>query len=851
MRVLVLIGLGLFGGAASNAQGQVWTVDDNGGATVDFQAIQPAIDAASDGDLVLVRPGAYSAFTIDGKSVVVTADEAGPIGIETGTIVIRNLAAGKTAGLRGAAPSGFSFVDILVQDNAGHVWLEDCGTDPTDPTIDPWTVRAEVTSSASVTFVRCTFKGPPSPQLGDPGLLVTDSSVRLYGTRCIGFQGTDGDAGFPGVPATPGGRGGAGLLAVDSLVITSGGDLVGGAGGSIQDFFGVWSCAKPGDGGPAAELVGPTTKLWYQDTILTPGPAGMPAELCGPMGAQPGVPILIEGGAAAVPLGGSAHLLQAGAPAYVGGVLGVDVHGDPGEHVFAVYSLGVGGLLLPILGGALMTAPPWFLAFLGILPASGGLHVDVPIGGLGGGVEGLALVLQGAFVHPSTMGPDYLGSPTLAPIMQQQPPFCCATYRVDDDAPADPGPGDPAVSDPLEDGSSAHPFDSIQEGLDVATHGDTVQLAAGIFRGAGNRDLDFAGKAIDLLGSGAASSVIDCELAGRAIHFQVDAPQSFRLEGITFRNGLASRGGALYVQADGCAISDCVFDSNTANEGGGAIFASGATPTIDRCTFVGNVSRSQGASGYGGGAIAAAGLTVTDSVFDSNVAEWLGYGGAYLETGAFSTIRGCTMRGNSALRGGAIYASVTTIERTIVVDNSAQWVGGGIEAEGQHVTVRDCWVVGNQAVNGAGIYSEDRIHLYNSTIADNSASGEAGGLFVLDLNVPTPIVNSVFWGNTAPSGAQVLLSSSSTVKKIEISYSDMQGGLSGIVGATVTWGPGNIDADPLFGNPMSVDYHLTQFSPCINAGDPSYILVPGELDIDGEPRVQPPALDMGADEVRP
>ena len=36
---------------------------------------------------------------------------------------------------------------------------------------------------------------------------------------------------------------------------------------------------------------------------------------------------------------------------------------------------------------------------------------------------------------------------------------------VDDDAPGDPGPGDPAVSDPLEDGTSPHPFDEIQEGL--------------------------------------------------------------------------------------------------------------------------------------------------------------------------------------------------------------------------------------------------------------------------------------------------------------------------------------------------------------------------------------------------
>ena len=45
-------------------------------------------------------------------------------------------------------------------------------------------------------------------------------------------------------------------------------------------------------------------------------------------------------------------------------------------------------------------------------------------------------------------------------------------WHVDDDAPGDPGPGDPSVSDPQEDGSSAHPFDAIQEGIDAWRNGD-------------------------------------------------------------------------------------------------------------------------------------------------------------------------------------------------------------------------------------------------------------------------------------------------------------------------------------------------------------------------------------------
>ena len=82
-------------------------------------------------------------------------------------------------------------------------------------------------------------------------------------------------------------------------------------------------------------------------------------------------------------------------------------------------------------------------------------------------------------------------------------------WYVDDDAPGDPGPGDPAVSDPLEDGSVAHPFDAIQEGIDAAVDGDKVSLADGVYAGPGNTDLDLQGKEITIRGrSGVAEACI-------------------------------------------------------------------------------------------------------------------------------------------------------------------------------------------------------------------------------------------------------------------------------------------------------------------------------------------------------
>ena len=59
------------------------------------------------------------------------------------------------------------------------------------------------------------------------------------------------------------------------------------------------------------------------------------------------------------------------------------------------------------------------------------------------------------------------------------------TWYVDDDAAGDPSPNDPADSDPLEDGSVAHPFDAIQEGIDAAIVGDQVQVTGHRILGAG------------------------------------------------------------------------------------------------------------------------------------------------------------------------------------------------------------------------------------------------------------------------------------------------------------------------------------------------------------------------------
>jgi len=79
-----------------------------------------------------------------------------------------------------------------------------------------------------------------------------------------------------------------------------------------------------------------------------------------------------------------------------------------------------------------------------------------------------------------------------------------ATFYADDDAPGDSGPNDPAGSDPSEDGSSEHPFDTIQEAIDAAIDLDTIIVAEGTY----TEDINLLGKNIILTGSDPAKSSV-------------------------------------------------------------------------------------------------------------------------------------------------------------------------------------------------------------------------------------------------------------------------------------------------------------------------------------------------------
>ena len=109
-------------------------------------------------------------------------------------------------------------------------------------------------------------------------------------------------------------------------------------------------------------------------------------------------------------------------------------------------------------------------------------------------------------------------------------------------------------------------------------------------------------------------------------------------------------------------------------------------------------------------------------------------GGAIVPKGAH--IRNCVVRNNEAIEGGGLFV-----------------LPGGM--------VSGCGVMQNKADKGAGMYlsaedgvtKDNRAHVISGTVVENEAAEVGGGFYLEDGAALT--VNTVVWGNTAPSDKNI------------------------------------------------------------------------------------------------
>jgi len=367
---------------------------------------------------------------------------------------------------------------------------------------------------------------------------------------------------------------------------------------------------------------------------------------------------------------------------------------------------------------------------------------------------------------------------------------------------------------------------TIQAAINAAEEGDLVVVDPGTYF----ETINFLGKAITLRSSGGPSNtIIDGDMSGSVVQCVNGEGSGTVLEGFTVTRGHADVGAGMLNIGSSPTIIDCIFTDNHADDRGGGMYNREGNPIIIASTFAGNTSVEMGggmfnfraspevtdciftqnSSNKGGGMrnYLNSHATVTNSIFSNNVA-WEEGGGMDNRKNSNAVVTGCVFEGNTAGSGGG---------------GMHNYVGRAV-ATGNPIII-NCLFFDNSAPSGAGIRNNDPDPtIINTTITYNNGPG------ISSRNGSAPIIkNSIVWGNSGGSfsGASAGLS--------DVSYSDIEGGFTGT---------GNLDENPDFLNSTGNDYHIAAYSPLIDAGDNTFVLL--TTDLEGNSRIIGGIVDMGA-----
>ncbi|RKY14457.1 MAG: hypothetical protein DRP82_04025, partial [Planctomycetota bacterium] len=334
--------------------------------------------------------------------------------------------------------------------------------------------------------------------------------------------------------------------------------------------------------------------------------------------------------------------------------------------------------------------------------------------------------------------------------------------------------------------------------------------------------------------NGPANCIIDCQQLGRAFHFHSGETGDSILEGFTIQNGKVSSdsGGAIYCDnSSSPTIKDCAFVGNSA-DWGGAVYCDASNPTIVNCTFSGNSAEDAGGAIF---CTNSSVLTATNCVFSDNITDSAG-GAIYCDASRLN-LNNCVFSDNTVTTydGGAIYcinSSGLAATNSVFAGNSAGRYGGA----------------------AAAVYSS-RLTMTNCTLTGNATSS-GGAIFCAVLSDAT-LKNSILWGNSASSANEIYIYDDPYNPSFAILNhccvdNTGYGGQAGNITENNC-----IHQDPQFVNAAGGDYHLQDVSPCIDAGNNSY--VPGTVseDLDGNQRIADgdndgtSVVDIGAYEYQP
>jgi len=300
---------------------------------------------------------------------------------------------------------------------------------------------------------------------------------------------------------------------------------------------------------------------------------------------------------------------------------------------------------------------------------------------------------------------------------------------------------------------------------------------------------------------------------GDSIFFTTDTVSNpSRWQGLRFFSG-----------GSGSRLAHCLVESGYASgpswvdDCGGGVYCNYSSPSFSNCTISGN-----SAAGY----------------------PYYGYGGGVYCNYSSPSFSNCTISGNSAYwAGGGVYCTYSSpsFSNCTLSDNSADgypyhgW-GGGVFCQHSSPSFSNCTISGNSATYSfcGGVYLEFSSASFVNTIV---AFSQGAGIYFWGSPVSRVHFCDIF-GNTGgdfaflyddhgqgPAGLGELVHINANGDSADVLY--------------------NIFEDPFFANARSGDYHLSNWSRCIGAGDPSNF---PPTDAEGNPRPNPAGSnsDIGA-----
>lgn len=378
-------------------------------------------------------------------------------------------------------------------------------------------------------------------------------------------------------------------------------------------------------------------------------------------------------------------------------------------------------------------------------------------------------------------------------------------------------------------------FIRVQDAIAAADNGDTIHLEAGHYF----EPFTLSGKDLTFVGEGPDATIID-GLGEYFVMVNALEGEEVGLHHLTMRNPFHQ---GIWLDGGQLEVDDVVFTELGSSElFGGAIAAHNTDISITNSTFSDNY-------GYEGGAIFATGtthMTVENTRFESNrgngyTAREVEY--EYDEEGEVidSTVLVRERQG----RGGAIHIQGTgelTVSGSQFIDNRSRWGGGAlcIRTFDGVTTIHDSFFEANRSTSGSGgaildwmngedvyeleefaeifgtliitdsqftdnrssgsggaIYMEGdysapmRLEMATSTIDNNDANSEGGGLYVRRMYDEVLVNDTTFSYNEASSGGAIAMNTQLifTAVGLDILSNTASGGAGGIyVNSTVLFG---------------------------------------------------------------